>query len=178
MTNIQVQYWDLQERKRNNMATLEENKRHNIASETISRQRNENDFILGNRNADLAELNSQRNYELGLLNSERNYAVGMENAAIGWQNSEYNYELGKERNEETRTHNIVTEGYGARNPVDYTIYGTQRGGDMVDGTVNQTKSLWDTVSGIGSAAINKVKGWFGKLKYTDQTNAYKNNPLG
>jgi len=137
MTNIQVAYWDLQERKRNNMASLEETKRHNRESEDISKQRNENDFVLGKGNLDL-----------GYLNSARNYEVGKENAAIGWQNSQYNFQLGMDRNNENRTHNIVMEGFAADSMSDYILYGTQRGGDIFSGTVGQAQKVGQTAIDI------------------------------
>lgn len=146
MTNIQVAYWDLQEKKRNNMANLEEAKRHNKETEALTRQRNDNDFVLG-----------QGNLDLGRLNSDRNYELGKENAAIGWQNSQYNYQLGMDRNTETRTHNIVMEGLQANGAPDYILYGSQRGGDIFSGTVGQVGQVGQTAVDVyNSTGMNSL----------------------
>lgn len=156
MTSIQVQYWDLQERKRNNAATLEEQKRHNAATEALTRERNANDYELGNRNLDL-----------GYLNSERNYEIGRESNAVGWQNSQYNYILGVERNEEQRRHNAITEGLQARTGIDYAIWGANRVGDVTSNVVGQGRTTVNTVlPGVnsavsaGSTVVQKIGNWF------------------
>lgn len=153
MTNIQVQYWDLQEKKRNNVESLEEAKRHNRATESLTKERNDNDYVLG-----------QRNLDLGYLNSERNYEIGKENAAIGWQNSAYNYQLGMDRNAETSKHNTIMEGYAADSVFDYTLYGTQRGGDVLNNTVGTVGTIGRTVSDVYNTsgardAVTSYRNW-------------------
>lgn len=156
MTSIQVQYWELQERKRNNAATLEEQKRHNAKTEALTQERNANDYELGNRNLDL-----------GYLNSERNYEIGRESNAIGWQNSQYNYILGVERNQEQQLHNAITEGMQARTGIDYAIWGANRVGDVTSNVVGQGRKTLNTVlPGVssavsaGSTVVQKIGDWF------------------
>lgn len=167
MTSIQVQYWELQERKRNNQATLDENKRHNQEMEEQGRTKISNDYELGNRNLDL-----------GYLNSDRNYELGWENAQIGWSNSSNNYTIGMGNLEENRKHNTVMEGIAAGNSnksgISYGIYGSQRAGDALSNTVSQGK----TISGLLTSGIDWIKGKLSGIKYTDQTDKFAKNPLG
>lgn len=157
MTSIQVQYWELQERKRNNAATLEEQKRHNVETEALTRERNANDYELGNRNLDL-----------GYLNSARNYEIGRESNAIGWQNSQFNYTLGVQRNQEQTLHNAITEGLQADTPADYVIWGANRVGDITTNVVGQGGEAWGAVlpglnaaANTGTTLIEKIGDWFG-----------------
>lgn len=100
MTRNQIDYWNLQEQKRNNMVVSKESNRHNLATEGLTLQAN---MEQGRHNV--------ATENLGMLNYQETSRSNRARENLQQQN----INLGYANFGETSRHNLVTEGQGWAN---------------------------------------------------------------